>query len=535
MKMKSILKEWRSFINESELWGQSPEEFDQAMFNKVAKSQKSDKTDVDFESFIEEIVGLLEKSDNVFVSFVDKYDEETPSLGVSPVIAYNTPHGVYGYPLKKSTFHQFITTGMPTQADFATEREFIHIYTLDDARSIKIGSDNRTNYRSSNYRKDLKTIVRMFLQMFYSDVEKSSLYYDIFVDYNIKRSGKDKIVGDDHSIVDIMMKIGVSMDKNFTDFLYAMKYFGYMQESESDNNTNRRVISDELVDFIAGELDSMSVTNVNSFAHRARIDDFYKIYFAAYYLSKNTNLTRSGGVFTMLLSGVGIDSINDAEGTSLLHGHEPQQAVAMDVGGKNSFNLFGTYKNYFIEFEKRDIYFVPIAENKLLDLAEKGKINILDYVSEETAKRSKENFKSASQASYTPDPITQFLYSEANKFLFSISTFIQVALPQYKYNNDSETLQKNIDRLYKKMQPKLQHLVDTVDVPNLDEKYINALLDRISYGLDDYFSVALVHLPNKNKNSDYKFKSVKEKEEYLSKVRAGIRQKSILEFDLDFG
>ena len=240
MKMKSILKEWRSFINESELWGQSPKEFDQAMFNKVAKSQKSDKTDVDFESFIEEIVGLLEKSDNVFVSFVDKYDEETPSLGVSPVIAYNTPHGVYGYPLKKSTFHQFITTGMPTQADFATEREFIHIYTLDDARSIKIGSDNRTNYRSSNYRKDLKTIVRMFLQMFYSDVEKSSLYYDIFVDYNIKRSGKDKIVGDDHSIVDIMMKIGVSMDKNFTDFLYAMKIFGNAKKVKGDNNNNVR-------------------------------------------------------------------------------------------------------------------------------------------------------------------------------------------------------------------------------------------------------------------------------------------------------
>ena len=131
MKMKSILKEWRSFINESELWGQQdPKKFDQSMFNKVAKSQKIDKTDVGFENFIEEIVGLLEKSDNVFVSFVDKYDEETPNLGVSPVISYNTPHGVYGYPLKKNSLHQFITTGMPTQADFATERKFMHVYTL---------------------------------------------------------------------------------------------------------------------------------------------------------------------------------------------------------------------------------------------------------------------------------------------------------------------------------------------------------------------------------------------------------------------
>lgn len=529
MKMKSILKEWRSFINESELWGQNPKEFDQAMFNKVAKSQKIDKTDVDFGTFIEEVVSLLEKNDNVFVSFVDKYDEETPSLGVSPVISYSTPHGVYGYPLKKSTLYQFITTGMPTQADFATEREFMHVYTLDDARSIKIGSDNRTNYRSSNYVKDLKTIVRMFLQMY--NVEE--YYYNSFVYYNITRDNKDKIVGDDHSITDIMMKIGVSMGKNFEDFLYAMKYFGYIRESGSNNGADRRAISDELVDFIAGELDSMSVTSMNSFASRARIDDFYKIYFAAYYLSKNTNMTRDGGVFTMLLSGVGIDSINDAEGTSLLHGHEPQQAVAMDVGGKNSFNLFGTYKNYFIEFEKRDIYFVPIAEDKLLDLAEKGKINILDYVSEETAKRSRENFKSLSQGSYTSDPITKLIYSEADKFLSSISSSIQISLPQYKYNNDNETLQKNIDRLYKKMQPKLQYLFDTVDILNLDEKYINLLLERIEGTLDHYFEIASVNMPYKNKNSDYKFKSKLEKDGYILKICEGIRSKILLEFDID--
>ena len=539
MKMKSILKEWRSFINESELWGQQdPKKFDQSMFNKVAKSQKIDKTDVDFEKFIEEVVGLLEKNDNVFVSFVDKYDEETPNLGVSPVISYNTPHGVYGYPLKKNNLHQFITTGMPTQADFATERKFMHVYTLDDARSIKISRDSITNYRSSNYVKDLKTIVRMFLQMFYAEAEANSRYYDTFVDYSITKPGKDKFVGDDHTITDIMMKIGVSMDKNFTNFLYAMKYFGYAQKRSSedgvDRGTGRRVISDELVNFIAKELDSLSVTNRNNYARRARTDDFYKIYFAAYYLSQTAQLIRPGGVFTLLLSGVGIDSISDSEGTSTLHAQEPSQAVAMDVGGKNSYNLFGTYKNYFIEFEKKDVNFGPIAEKILFALAEKGKINILDYVSEETAKRSKANYKFNAQAPAT-DPLIEFLKLQSAKFLFDVSTFIQTALPQYKYNNDNETLQNNIDRLYKKMQPKLQHFVDTVDIPNLDEKHINSLQDSLKQGLDVYFNTALIYLPKKNQNSDYEFKSVQEKKEYLDKVRAGIRQKSILEFDIDLG
>lgn len=539
MKMKSILKEWRSFINESELWGQNPKKFDQSMFNKVAKSQKVDKTDVGFASFIEEVVGLLEKNNDVFVSFVDKYDEEKPSLGVSPAISFNTPHGVYGYPLKKKSLHQFITTGMPTQADFATEREFIHVYTLDDARSIKISRDSITNYRSSNYVKDLKTIVRMFLQMFYAEAEANSTYYDIFVDYEITKPGKDKFVGDDHTITDIMMKIGVSMDKNFTNFLYAMKYFGYAQERSSEDGVNRgtgrRVISDELVNFIASELDSLSVTNRNNFARRARTDDFYKIYFAAYYLSQTAQLTHSGGAFTMLLSGIGIDSIDDAEGTSTLHAQEPSQSVAMDVGGKNSYKLFGTYKNYFVEFEKKDIYFAPIAEKVLFELTEKGTINLLDYVTEEVAKKCRESFKFLSSTAHTADPILEFIYKEADKFLFAVSTFIQTILPQYKYNNDNETLQKNIERLYKRMQPKLQHLVDTVDIPNLDEKYINLLLERLEQGLDVYFNTALIYLPKKNNNSDYEFKSEQEKEAYLDKVRAGIRQNSILEFDIDFG
>ena len=91
---------------------------------------------------------------------------------------------------------------------------------------------------------------------------------------------------------------------------------------------------------------------------------------------KNIEAVPEGGMFTILLDGIGISSINDAEGTSMLHRAEPSQAVALDTkkskGESVSYNLIGTYRSpayYFELYPTRRQQAVTIID-KLLETGE---------------------------------------------------------------------------------------------------------------------------------------------------------------------
>lgn len=91
---------------------------------------------------------------------------------------------------------------------------------------------------------------------------------------------------------------------------------------------------------------------------------------------KNIEPVPEGSMFTILLDGIGISSINDTEGTSLLHQSEPSQAVALDTkkseGESVSYNLIGTYHSpahYFELYPERRSQAITIID-KLLETGE---------------------------------------------------------------------------------------------------------------------------------------------------------------------
>ena len=92
-----------------------------------------DKTRLSDEEVLEELI--VAAGPDTYIRFEKKYgDLEFPPLKVSPVIRYKTPHGIYGYPLDQINLDKLVSTGSPTDANFATRYDFFHVYKLDKSR-----------------------------------------------------------------------------------------------------------------------------------------------------------------------------------------------------------------------------------------------------------------------------------------------------------------------------------------------------------------------------------------------------------------
>lgn len=395
--MKTILKEWRKYqIDEmSRIYGEDPTDFDESIFNKAGTSKKEDRSDADLENFITEVCEIVEKSDNIFVSFVDKYDNEVPSLGVNPKISWSTPHGIYGYPLNRDNLYHFLTTGQPTSANFATDKEYLHIYRVNDLNTIKIKQNFDTNYNEINYVKDIRTIISFYLNYLTSMLFKKPnvvSFFSIFYEQNktasvesaynmlLRRENPGPLVNSGWS----------SNDKRLTkisdNLIYFIVFLMKIDIIKKDSN-----IPSKIINMVSSFFDFISETELNRFDDRVNNSSFYKIYFISKTLSccienigayqiRDEMLSKtinSGGMFTLLLNSININGINDSEGTSLLHDNEPSQSVVIDTSNSDNFELLGTYYNVFRNIEERDdLQFHQHRVNVILEkLTEAGKVS----------------------------------------------------------------------------------------------------------------------------------------------------------------
>ena len=356
--MKELLKEWRkynSLINEmSRTWAQDASRFDPTSLNAAAASQSNDRTDLSLKDFIKEILQIVEDNSgkDLFVSFVNDYDENTPRLGVSPNIEYDTPHGVYGYPLSNKTVYNLLTTGKPTSAGFAVERPYIHVYSLSKTDSIKINSDFSTNYDDSKFYKDVYTMSKMS------------------VDYILSIIDKHKMTGE---ILPMIEDNGLNPTGIFADFIktkrieniqkgggYVILILAWIYNSYIRQKKNENIIAEELKQIVI----DFSLSEDNQFKDRGEQSKFYQIYYIARFCSNlceglgdniSIKTAPAGGMFTLLLDGIGIKSIDDSKGTSTLHSNEPSQSVSFDtkkIAGENeSYSLIGTYLSPTSYFE----------------------------------------------------------------------------------------------------------------------------------------------------------------------------------------
>lgn len=381
-EMKKILSGWKDYKNHLEEMSRSytidPKTVDSTRLHQFANTQTNNKTDASLTQTVNDVLKAVQNNKNVFISFVDRYDENIPSLGVSPIISYETPHGVYGYPLDKHNVVQFLTTGLPTEADFAIEREFFHLYTVNDLRKIRIEVDSKTNYNDANYLRDLKNAIRMtiqysipFLKVKKEDKEKKSSSKSL-KSLETKHFSNRIDISKINSFSPMSSRTNTFRD-DFIDFINDLVDNNYIYKVDykfNDEDVYKR-IDDEIISILAKNMHELSNTSTNIFASRTSISKFYNLYFCIRLcasIASKISGSQVGEMFTILLKSADISSIDD-DGTSVLHTSEPTQSVSMDTSSESgesvSYNLIGTYRNYFADFVDLEFNSDHVAEERL--------------------------------------------------------------------------------------------------------------------------------------------------------------------------
>ena len=317
IKRYSLIKEM------SRLYTKDAGRFYDETISTAAKSQRKTRLSISFTKWVKEILSIVEenKHEKLFVSFIDPYEENgkmiVPPLGVNPTISYNTPHGVYCYPLNNKNVYRLLVSGSPTDANFAVDRDYMHILKVSSENLITINRDFSTNYIDKKINRDIRTITTTFINFVtrYFDVNSDS-YLELTHD-TVKRI-YDEYVVKGNSVKSIIDRL------------------------------ERQVIQDSLSD-------------TNAYFDRLEHSRFYQLYYVAWYYSTLVNHLdcplSSGGLFTLLLSSVGVKGIDDSVGSSLLHSAEPSQAFIADTtqssGNNYGYTLIGTYLSPKAWFNKR--------------------------------------------------------------------------------------------------------------------------------------------------------------------------------------
>lgn len=394
--MKQILKEWKNFIQieESRTWTQSLNQYDQSLYSNSANVQSNDRTNLSAEEYVKEILKIVSKAKDkkLSVSFVNKYDINNPELGVSPHVEFDTPHGIYGYPLSGKNVYRLLTTGMATYAGFATERKFMHIYEVaesDDVNSrysITINSDYTTNYNNSNFKKDVSTLTKMFVSFTLNAIDENR--------FTFLAGMLARVFDDDYP--DFESDPAKYMTPSSEGAFHLEGYkrlFTFIYKCYTQDSLSQR----EIVEKLSRVAIKLSLSSDNKFLDRIRKGNsrFYQIYYIARLYSlilenihgreEDYNIYGLiGGLFVTFLNGIGIESISDNEGTSLLHPNEPSQNVTFDMSkssGENySYNLIGTY--YTPGFYYSNDFGVQEIEAIIDEMLIKGEINVNDVYPE---------------------------------------------------------------------------------------------------------------------------------------------------------
>lgn len=376
--VKVLLETWRRYeksLNESRLFTMSASMLKDIEFNRTMAPQHLDKTNLSDEEVIRDVLECITNNDDVSVSFVWKYKDDSgdyviPSLGVSPKIKYKTPHGIYSYPLNERNIVNFLYTGKPTKADFATDSDYFHLIKSNSMNTIEIDADKSTNYTNSKYIGDCRELVRVFLYYTLSWITENDLLNkdmsNVFREkYNLNAL---KVKS---SLDEVQFSYSVQENARIL-FYYIYKYFKNKYKESSN-------IDDAFINKVASYLDRLSLTRNNKFYEISSKERFYSLYYVAHFCSSfftkimipeySVYPTKRGGLFTVFLSSVGVTNIKDFKGTSLIHQNEPSQAVYTNISNTDNLILLGTYLNRRFDHDLVDKVLSEYYEKGLLSTA----------------------------------------------------------------------------------------------------------------------------------------------------------------------
>lgn len=359
-----LFKKYLRTISETTSYTQaSAKELGGQRQHEYAPEQFIDKTDL---SLLDTIKDLVEySSPETYISFVDKYDDDIPRLSVNPKVSYNTPHGIYGYPLNAKNIARLVTKKSPTSAHFAIHRPYIHVYRIITPNLVEIkpagnGTAVTSSYTGINGVReaivDIQSMTLNLIRRFDSQFEDEEFWVDT---------------------VGATIGIGFSKDpptlriekKSYINYVtqsvkaYIVNYFYILLslKSTAEKQEAFREMSNEITKFILANIEHSN--SFKTIKEKKKGFPFFLVYFAAHVLSstfspinphgtndediveKYIDKINKGEVFAQLLNDVGIGSVSD-RGTGTVHTSEPSQAfVTSFVKEEPTYQLLGTYNN----------------------------------------------------------------------------------------------------------------------------------------------------------------------------------------------
>ena len=384
MRLK-LLEEYIKNILEARATQFDPKDIHSGVQSELRGQRIIDKTDVSWRELFTDLYRAA--GPGAYISFVNEYDEKTPRFSVNPNAEWETPHGVYGYPLDINNLSNVVVGKPPTDAKYATDSRYIHLYKVSPGsnEAINITSSGKTDYdkkarlRNSSYLLDLTSIAQLSLTFITEKYKRGNQTLNSYVSVRFKnflkeepsdltpRETQGKLFNrlsdltdeykEDllHTIVqDVTKEKGIKITKLKGRFDFSRRTGSYAAIAANRGETSLATsaimliclnVIDETWDLRKGidelifVLDKYSKSQMNKFNELE--SNFHRLYFSAYIMSSiigflnwlNFNTedvgNLQGSIFSLMLDRAGIKTIMD-HGSSTVHTNEPTQAVVND-------------------------------------------------------------------------------------------------------------------------------------------------------------------------------------------------------------
>lgn len=347
MNTKQLLNEWRSFLNEASRVIMDPGPERQHELTKLKTIDKTQKTlGMDNDQYTEFVLTELAKHSgkNTYIRFENKYDGVTiPPFSVSPHVTFQTPHGIYGYPLDDENVVSLVVTGKPTEANFASTYTHFHLYTISDNKKLKFKTNmNNSEYseintkygKSEGMKKDFKECVRAYWLM-------------------LDEIDEDFVEDSDHDSLRLQAS-SIIRNLNLFDFehsflknIYDLGLFAIIKsdfQNEFTTKLYQLILRDIETNDVNHNSGTHSLAELN-YAIIKKLINHLSTSIALYNSEKNSSRPMPGRYKPLFLHLIDIDTITD-HGTSVIHRNEPYQSHSHDFTGNNITSI-GTYDNVF--------------------------------------------------------------------------------------------------------------------------------------------------------------------------------------------
>ncbi len=390
-----------------------------------------DKTRLSDEEIIEELI--IAAGPDTYIRFEKNYGNlEFPPLKVSPKIKYQTPHGIYGYPLNQVNVENLINSGAPTSSNFATNYDFFHVYRLDKSRTVNVArGDNDLKQVIGRYTTEKKVIddiaecIRIVSNLFKKNKNKNKT-----IEIPMPTSSSQEFpISQFKQDIAALSKSKKSSYLELSDIF--KKYKDFIVKTSEKSNTSKNLIEifkQEIAEAIF-EYKKVSVSKRERNTNSTKQFMLFKILKASIeYIAEafsDSQGTKRGQYYSLLLKAIGITGITDL-GTSTIHDNEPSQAVSFDFSG-NTIDPVGTYKNIFKTENNKELKqkFNQILEDLI-------KNNIVNWNATFVRERSNYDYKNISLKSFNI-----ILKDKASKDEDPASFIVNVALK----NKNSDVLE----------------------------------------------------------------------------------------------